>query len=142
MIAVDTNILIYAHRDIFPEHERALRRLCELTEGSTPWALPVFCIAEFFRVVTHPKVLSPPTQAEVALTAIDRLLAAPTTRLLLPGHEYPAHFASCARSAAATGNVAFDVQIAALCREHGIRELLTADRDFARFSEIAVLTLS
>jgi uncharacterized protein len=141
LIAVDTNVLIYAHRDSFPEHEPALRRLRALTEGSTPWALPVFCIAEFFRVVTHPKVLSPPTGAETALAAIDRLLVAPTTRLLLPGAEFPAHFAACARSAGATGNLAFDVQIAALCREHGIRELLTADRDFARFPEITVLAL-
>jgi predicted nucleic acid-binding protein len=33
----------------------------------------------------------------------------------------------------AGGNRAHDAQIAALVVEHGIRELLTADRDFARF---------
>ena len=54
MIAVDTNILIDAHRKEMPQHERARRWLTELSEGEEPWALPVFAMGEFLRVVTHP----------------------------------------------------------------------------------------
>jgi hypothetical protein len=33
----------------------------------------------------------------------------------------------------ASGNLVHDAHIAALAIEHGVRELLTLDRDFARF---------
>jgi hypothetical protein len=32
-----------------------------------------------------------------------------------------------------------DARIAALCRQHGVRELWSADRDFSRFSGFAVV---
>jgi predicted nucleic acid-binding protein len=35
------------------------------------------------------------------------------------------------------GNLAFDAQIVASCIEHGVRELITADRDFSRFAAIS-----
>jgi predicted nucleic acid-binding protein len=37
------------------------------------------------------------------------------------------------RAGQAGGNLAHDAHIAALILEHGVRELWTADRDFARF---------
>lgn len=142
MIAIDTNILVYAHRDSFPLHAIAARRLRELAEGPVPWALPIFCIGEFCRVVTHSRVLSPPSSMDTALLAIERLLAAPSTRLLLPGETFVHHFETCVRQAGATGNLVFDAQIAAVCREHGVNRLLTADRDFARFAELEVVPLN
>jgi predicted nucleic acid-binding protein len=42
-------------------------------------------------------------------------------------------FADACREAAALGNLAFDAQLVAVCREHGVTELLTEDRDFSRF---------
>lgn len=50
MIAVDTNILIYAHRGETELHEAAASRLVDLSEGAERWALPVFCVTEFLRV--------------------------------------------------------------------------------------------
>ena len=38
----------------------------------------------------------------------------------------------------ASGNLAFDAHIAALCVEHGVSELWTLDRDFARFPGVRV----
>ena len=61
MIAIDTNILVYAHREELPLHRKARARLVGLAEGFEPWALPVFCLGEFLRVVTHPKVFDPPS---------------------------------------------------------------------------------
>ncbi len=60
MIAIDTNVLVYAHRAETDLHEMALDHLTSLCEGNQPWALPVPCLTEFFRVVTHPKVFTPP----------------------------------------------------------------------------------
>lgn len=67
LIAVDTNVLIDAHRDGFREHRQALAWLRHLAEGLTPWAMPVFCLGEFVRVATHPRVLDPPSTIEQAL---------------------------------------------------------------------------
>jgi predicted nucleic acid-binding protein len=36
------------------------------------------------------------------------------------------------------GNLAFDAQIVAVCRESGVRALLTEDRDFSRFEDFPV----
>lgn len=133
MIAIDTNILVYAHRVEMPLHLLALGRLRDLVEGSAPWALPAFCIGEFVRVVTHPRTFHPPTDLETALAFIDHVLGSPSARILLPGAMFPAFFAEACRSGAVQGNLAFDAQVVAVCREHGVVEILTEDRDFARF---------
>lgn len=133
MIAVDTNVLVYAHRAETALHEPALRRLRLLAEGQGPWALPVFCIGEFVRLVTHGRVFRPPSDLELALEFLDHLLASPAARLLLPGPAYASLFAAACRDGSARGNLAFDAQITAVCREHGVTEILTEDRDFARF---------
>ncbi|MBI4565968.1 MAG: hypothetical protein HY716_14875 [Planctomycetes bacterium] len=54
MIAVDTNVLLYAHRPEMPLHAAAFKRLKRLAEAVDPWALPLFCLLEFVRVITHP----------------------------------------------------------------------------------------
>ncbi len=134
MIAVDTNVLIYAHRRETERHTEALRRLTALAEGDSPWGLPVFCVAEFVRVVTHLRVFTPPTDLRTALDFIDRLLESPSSRLLLPSQTYVSTFRGVCEAAEVRGNLAFDAQIVASCTEHGVRDLITADRDFARFA--------
>lgn len=133
MIAVDTNLLVYAHREEIPLHDLALARLRDLVEGGTPWALPAFCIGEFVRVVTHTRIFHPSTGLETALAFIDQVLGSPSARILVPGPMYPALFAEACRNGAVQGNLAFDAQVVAVCREHGVAEILTEDRDFSRF---------
>jgi len=133
VIAVDTNILIYAHRAETQLHQICRTRLRDLAGSGDLWALPVFCIAEFVRVVTHLRVFSPPTELAVALEYLRRLLACPTVRVLCPGSAFPELFETACQGAAVRGNLAFDAQIVSVCREHGADRILTADRDFARF---------
>jgi len=102
----------------------------------------VFCLGEFVRVVTHPRVFDPPSSMEEALEALEAFLASPSVRLLLPGEQYAALLRQCLREGDARGNTAFDAQIAALCREQGIDRLLTEDRDFARFPRLRTVLLS
>ena len=136
MIAVDTNILVYAHREELDDHRPALARLGELAEGDEPWALPILCAVEFVRVVTHPRLFDPPTSLERAIAALERVLASPSCRLLSPRERFMGLFAECLEEADARGNLVFDAAIAAVCREHGARHLLTLDRDFDRFSAL------
>jgi hypothetical protein len=133
VIAVDTNILVYAHREELPQHERARRRLTALAEGAARWAIPVFCLGEFIRVITHPRVFDPPYTAEEACEALGRVAESPSLVVLMPGDRFWPLLDEVIREADAVGNLVFDAQIAALCRETGVSALLTEDRDFDRF---------
>lgn len=133
MIAVDTNILIYAHREEFPKHTRAVERLSAIAAGPAPWGVPVFCLGEFVRVVTHRKVLTPPSSIEQALAFLDALATSPTYAVLLPDAEYATDLRHATTTGRASGNLVFDAQIAALCSRQGA-VLLTDDRDFGRFA--------
>jgi toxin-antitoxin system PIN domain toxin len=116
-------------------------RLRTLAEGSAPWGLPVFVIGEFLRVATHPRVLHPPSSLEEASAAIDALLASPSLRILSPGERYWTLLRETLLEAGSRGNLVFDAQIVAVCREHGAGTLLTEDRDFRRFTGIRIARL-
>lgn len=132
MIAIDTNVLVYAHREEMPAHARAKGQLVRLAGSAAPWGLPIFCLGEFVRVVTHPRIFTPPTSLDVALQFLDALLQSPSLRLLTADADYGRAYIEVSRKARASGNLAFDAQIAAVCVVHGAT-LLTADRDFSRF---------
>lgn len=106
--------------------------LVALAEGSRPWAVPVFCVGEFLRVVTHRRLFDPPFTPAEAVEAMQRVFASPSLRVLMPGEHFVALLADAMREAEVSGNLVFDAQIVALCREAGVSEL-TEDRDFARF---------
>jgi len=133
LIALDTNILVYARRAELPEHDLALRLLRDLAEGIEPWALPWPCVYEFLRVVTHPRVFDPPTELEAALEDLEAMLRSPSVVLLGEGRGHFRHLREAAAGGRVFGNLVHDSHIAALCLEHGVSELLTRDRDFARF---------
>jgi toxin-antitoxin system PIN domain toxin len=123
MIAIDTNILVYARREETPFHKEAKELLRNLAEGDSPCALPWPCIYEFLRVITHPRVFDPPTQLEVALEDLESLTEAPSLVLLGEGHGHFNHLCHMVRSGQTIGNLAHDAHIAALIREHGVDEL-------------------
>ena len=88
--------------------------------------------------MTHPRLFDPPYSAEEACEALARLLASPSLSMLLPGASYPALLAEAVREANAIGNLVFDAQVVALCRESGVSRLLTEDRDFDRFRGLRI----
>lgn len=142
MIALDTNILIYAHREEYPEHAAALALLEELADGTALWGIPVFCLSEFLRVTTHHAVLKPPSAAAAATAALEVLLDSASLRILYPGERYPRLLNELVRTHKLTGNLVFDAQIAAVCLENGVRELRSNDRDFDRITELKRRPLS
>ena len=141
MIAVDTNILVHARREELTLHAEALDALKKLAEGDLPWGLPLFCIGEFVRVISHPRLFEPITPTEAALRFVDTLLESPTARLLMPGMGFLEILSRLLSESGVQGNTVFDAQIAALCLESGVGEILTEDRDFARFAQLRVVSL-
>jgi len=141
LIAVDSNVLIYAHRGETSWHVEAASRLAALAQGPKRWGLPVFCVTEFMRVVTHRRVFNPPSSISDAAAFVTNVAAAPSCELVRPGPGFLELLVETARQADTRGNVVFDAQIAALCFEHGIDTVLTNDRDFGRFEPLRVQTL-
>jgi toxin-antitoxin system PIN domain toxin len=114
VISVDTNVLVYAHREESPHHERALGVVRDLAEGEVPWGLPVFVVGEFLRVVTHSRVYSPPTSRPAAVAVVESLLASPTLRLLMPGDRFWPLLQEAVEEGQVTGNRIFDAQLVAV----------------------------
>lgn len=138
MIAVDTNILVYAHREDSPWHDAALRKLTELAEGKTPWAIPWPCIHEFLAVVTHPRIYSPPSPLAAAIDQVEAWLESPSLELLSETQGYWPELRSALTQGRISGAQVHDARVAAICRDHGVRELWTSDRDFGRFPSLTV----
>jgi uncharacterized protein len=138
MIAVDSNILVHAHRRDSPWHERAADSVRSLAERSGAWAIPWPCIHEFFNIVTHARIYRPPSTIDQALAQVDAWLASPSIVLLGEGPEHWATLSSLLRSSRVTGPRVHDARVAAICADHGVRELWTADRDFSSFPLINV----
>jgi toxin-antitoxin system PIN domain toxin len=139
LIGVDSNILVYAHREDSPFHAAAFRRLAELAEGRAIWAIPWPCLHEFVAIVTHPRIYAPPTSLARALDQVDAWLESPTLTLLAESMGHWAILRSLLTEGRIAGPQVHDARVAALCREHGVRELWSADRDFSRFAGLAVV---
>jgi toxin-antitoxin system PIN domain toxin len=136
MIAVDSNLLVFAHREDSEWHEKAAGLLTQLANSTAPWAIPWPCVHEFIAITTHPKIYHPPTPLNTALAAVEEWMKSPNLRLL---HEGPGYFEKLRRlskSAKVQGGMIHDARIAALCINHGVKVLWSADRDFSRFGEL------
>ena len=138
MIALDTNLLVYAHREDSPWHERAFERILELAEGRSSWAIPWPCIHEFLAIVTHPRIYNPPTPLPLGIDQIDAWLEAPNLSTLSESEGYWPELRTSIKNGQVIGPQIHDARIAALCQLHGVRELWTADRDFSRFPGLTV----
>jgi toxin-antitoxin system PIN domain toxin len=136
MIAVDTNILVYAHREDSPWHEVAYRRITELAEGRAPWAIVWPCLYEFLAIVTHPRIYNPPTPLDLALDQVDAWLESPSLIMLAETEGHWPVLRSLLQGGKIVGPQVHDARVAALCQLHGISELWTADRDFSRFPDL------
>lgn len=137
MIALDTNILVYAHREGTRFHKSALDLLRQLSEGRTPYALFWPSLYEFLRVVTHHRVFDPPSTIQEAAEALSAFLQPPVVRIL---SETPAHEAilrEVLQQSRVAGNSIHDAHIVALALEDGVHEILTLDDDFRRFPQIS-----
>ncbi len=140
MIAVDTNVLVHAHRRDSQFHQPAAGVLRKLAESPAQWALPWPSLHEFYSVVTHPRIYDPPTSPAQAAEQISAWLESPSVVPISEGETYWPTLRSLLSSGRVAGPLVHDAKIAALCLSHGIRELWTADRDFSRFPRLKVVS--
>ena len=136
MIAVDTNILVYAHRAESVFFTRAYDCIKSLAEGKQPWGIPVSCLHEFLAVITNPKIFSPASTYEQALSQVDAWLASPQVDVLHSSVQHWRILSELTRKAKLQGGQFHDARIAAICIENGASVLYSADRDFGRFKDL------
>jgi toxin-antitoxin system PIN domain toxin len=137
MIAVDTNLLVYAHREDSPWHEKALARVTELAESGSPWAIPWPCVHEFLAIVTHPKIYDPPSPLATALAAMEAWQTSRSLRFIGEGPGYWEVISAQVSAGKIKGPKIHDARIAAICLHHRVKKLWSADRDFSSFPELA-----
>jgi toxin-antitoxin system PIN domain toxin len=136
VIAVDTNVLVYAHRRDSPFHDAAAQRVRDLAEDTRPWAIPWPCIHEFFSIATHPRIYDPPSTTGQACAQVDAWLDSPSLVLIGEGATHWAMLRTLVSDGKVTGPLVHDARIAALCLAHGVSELWTLNRDFSRFPSL------
>jgi hypothetical protein len=129
MIALDTNLLVYAHRSGLPENRPAQRAVEKARGNPKGWAIPAFCAAEFWAIVTHPSGLPRPSQAEEARAFLAELCAA-GAKILYPRDGFMERLAQIAGGLKIQGPRIFDLQIALVSFEGGASEIWTHDRRF------------
>lgn len=61
MVLPDVNVLVHAHREDSSDHDRCRAWLEAVASSDEPFALADVVLSGFLRVVTHPRVFSPPS---------------------------------------------------------------------------------
>jgi uncharacterized protein len=138
VIAVDTNVLVHAHRQGSPFYDRARAALAGLAEAGQPWCIPWPAVAEFYCVTTNPKLFERPSTPEQAVGQVDIWTESPGLTLLGEIGVAWMVLREALLAGKIKGPVVYDARIAAICVAHGVRELWTADRDYGRFPALRV----
>jgi toxin-antitoxin system PIN domain toxin len=132
---LDVNVLLAAHRDDHPDFELARAWLDLTLAARTPFSIVDIVAGAFLRISTNRRIFSIPTPLDDALAYLKALRAQPAHVMLAPGPRHLTLLEQLCTSAEASGDLVADAQLAAIAREHAC-ELVSFDRDFARFSEL------
>jgi toxin-antitoxin system PIN domain toxin len=132
MILPDINLLVYAHDQGSPHHDKALGWWQGLLDGNEAVALAWVVLLGFVRLTTHPKVFENPMTVSESLARIEEWLSLPHLRIIDPPDHHFQTWSHLLRAVGVGGNLTTDSHLAALCIERGII-LHTSDADFSRF---------
>ncbi len=121
----------HEHRPELPLHSRAKARLDDLLAGSERWAICWPCVHEYLATVTNPRKFRPATSVNQAMQVI-HFLRDQSVQFLSEGEDHLDQL-GLLLAQDVQGGAVHDARIAAICLSHGVSELWTADRDFARF---------
>jgi uncharacterized protein len=138
VIAIDTNLLVYAHRTRCAEHGAARRAIERAAASAGGWCVPLPCALEFWSVVTHPSCVGGPSTPAVALDFIDSLVATGGALILQPGANFLQRCLRIAAELSVSGPRVFDLQVGLLALEAGATELWTHDAGFVALPGLKV----
>ncbi len=136
MIALDTNILVHAHRKEASLHEPARQTVKDLAESMSPWCICFHSLIEFYGMATHPKIWRKASSPAEAFRQIHAWRAAPSLRILGDSAIVLESLESITTMAKIQGPLIHDARITACCLANGVTEIWTVDRDFSRFPDL------
>jgi toxin-antitoxin system PIN domain toxin len=132
---LDVNVVIAAHRGDHPHHEPVQTWLDRMRSGGERFTVPAIVWGSFLRLVTNRRAFEVPTPRDEAFAFIDAVCAQPGYLAVGPGPRHLALLQRLCDEADALGDLIADAAIAAIAAEHGC-EIVTLDRDFARFESV------
>jgi predicted nucleic acid-binding protein len=138
MIALDTNLLIYAHREGTPEHARALAAIAAALTDPRGWGICLPTIAEFWSIVTHPKMPGGASPARTVTRFFHYLMTEGGGSIWVPGPGFGERLTRWAESLKVRGKRIFDLQIAVIAFEHGVQEIWTHDQNFVSVPSVKI----
>lgn len=139
MIAVDTNLLVYAHRAAVPEHAAARKAIESAVNDPRGWGIPHPVVAEFWSIVTHPAASGRPSRPAEATDFVRALLRRGGAQAWFPGPGFVERLLQLASDLAVPGPRIFDLQIALTAFDNGATELWTRDRAFVSLPGLKVI---
>jgi len=139
MIAIDTNLLVYAHRTATLEHQTAIRALEQAAADSRGWGFSLGNVLEFWNVVTHHSAAGRPSSPDEARRFIANLADQGRANVWLPRQGFADRLLDTAARMRLTGGRVFDLQLALTALENGATEIWTHDAAFVRVPGLHVV---
>lgn len=137
MIALDTNLLIYAHRSATSEHAAARTAIETALNSPGGCGITLPSVAEFFSIVTHPQASGRPSSPQAAADFLAALRDA-GIEMLAPGPAFAGRLAQLAADLSVAGVRIFDLQIGLCALDGGAGELWTHDGNFLKIPGLVV----
>lgn len=134
---VDANVLLYASDESSPVYARAREVIEELAAGPEIAYLFWPTVMAYLRISTHPAVFARPLSIVEAVGNIEQLLSRPHVRAVGEGAGFWRVLRDVAADAMPSGNLVPDAHLVSLMLENEVRTLVTRDRDFRRFPQVA-----
>lgn len=139
MIAIDTNLLIYAHRSGLPEHRAARRAIEAAANDRRGWGVALQSVSEFWSIVTHPSAQGGPTSPARAASFLTALAETGDMRIWTPGPGFAERLMQLATDLRVSGVRIFDLQIGLTAFDGGAVEIWSHDRAFVRIPGLKVV---
>jgi predicted nucleic acid-binding protein len=130
VIAVDTNLLVYAHRAGCPEHAAARRAIEDAANAAGGWGIPSHCLLEFWSVATHPSSVGGGSSPATARGFIDALIETAGATILPPASALGPRCLQLAEQLDVRGPRIFDLQVGLAALDAGVTEIWTHDAGF------------
>jgi toxin-antitoxin system PIN domain toxin len=137
MIAIDTNLLVYAHRAATPEHRAARGAIESALNAPGGCGITLPSVAEFFSLVTHPTASGRPSPPRAAVDFLASLREGGVEDLG-PGPAFAARLVQMAADLGVKGARIFDVQIGLCALDGGATEIWTHDGGFVKIPGLVI----
>jgi uncharacterized protein len=135
VLLLDVNVVLAAHRGDHPDHASVRGWFDAMLAGDERFTVPAFVWTSFLRLATNRRIFEVPTPRTEAFAFVEATSAQPLHLQVGPGPRHLALLRQLCDEADALGDLIADAAIAAIAAEHGC-EVVTLDRDFARFESV------